>query len=111
MYPAGKTITILRGAPGGFDAYGDPVASTVARIDVPGCAIVPRYSSEPTERGRNGVIIGLSAYVPASAGITHTDRVEIDGVAYLVEGEPALWSSPFTGWTPGVEVALKRAVG
>lgn len=111
MFSRGETVTILRDSPGGFDQYGDPVASTTARIDVPGSAVAPRYSTEPSERGRQGVIVGLSWYIPVGADVRSTDRAEVKGVVYLVEGIPGPWVNPFTGHDFGSEVALKRAVG
>jgi hypothetical protein len=110
-HPHGQTVTIVRQSPDGFDPYGDPLPGTQTRTAVAGCAVAPRYSTEPTDRGRRGVIVGLSVYAPAGTDILHTDHVEVDGVAYLVEGIPAEWVSPFTGWAPGVEVALRRAEG
>lgn len=111
MFSRGEVVTILRDAPGGFDAYGDPVTSTTTRIPVTGCAVAPRYSTEPTVRGHVGVIIGLSWYIPAGVSVLYTDRAEIAGVVYLIEGEPGAWVNPFTGHDFGFEVALKRAVG
>ena len=105
----GETVTVVRASPGGVDAYGDPLPGDASRVDVPGCAVAPRYSSEPSERGRQGVIVGLTVYGPDV--FLSTDQVEVRGVLYDVEGEPGFWENPFTGWAPGVEVALRRAEG
>lgn len=91
--------------------YGDPIASTTATTDVPGCAIAPRASSESTARGRDGVIVGLTVYAPAGTDITRTDRIDIGGIEYRVEGEPGTWVSPFDGRERGIEIAVTRAVG
>lgn len=108
----GETVSIVHETPGGTDAYGDPIASTTTTTTaVPGCAFAPRASTEPTERGRQGVIIGGTIYLPAGTTIAHEDQVIVRGVTYDVEGEPGEWVSPFTGWAPGVEVAVKRAEG
>lgn len=107
----GKTITILRDSPGGLDEGNDPVASTTTSTDIAGCGIAPRYSSESIEKGRNGVIIGFTIFAPYGSDIFFTDRIKIDGVVYLIDGDPANWSNPFTGSTPGMEIAVKRAVG
>jgi hypothetical protein len=111
MFTHGQTVTILRESSSGVDAYGDPVTSITTRVEVTGCAVAPRMSTEPTERGRQGVIVGLSLYAPTGTDVRYTDRVEIDGAVYLVDGIPAEWVSPFTGWAPGLEVALRRAEG
>lgn len=110
-HPFGSTVTVLRDSPGGTDAYGDPIASTTSRTNLLGCAVAPRYSTEPTERGRLGVVIGLSVYAPPGSDVLFTDRLEIAGVVYAIEGEPGDWVNPFTGSAPGMEIAVKRAVG
>jgi len=107
----GSTITVVRSSPGGFDQYGDPVSGTTTSTNITGCAVAPRYSSEPVERGRNGVIVGLSVYAPAGSDIVYTDTITVDSVDYRIEGQPASWTNPFTGWAPGVEVALVRSAG
>lgn len=110
-FPHGTTVTVLRDSPGGFDAYGDPITSTTAETNIPNCAVAPRFSTEPTERGRQGVIVGLTVYAPFGSDVLFTDRLEIAGVEYVIEGTPGSWSNPFTGSTPGMEIAVKRAVG
>ena len=109
-HPHGQTVRAIPGPPG-VDKYGDPLPITRVPFDVPGCAVAPRYSTEPTVRGRQGVIVGLTIYPPADSGFLYTDQVEVRGVLYDIEGDPAEWENPFTGDTPGDEIALKRAVG
>lgn len=113
-----RTATIVRQMPGGYDQYGDPVPGTDTRIDVPGCSWAPRAagsgpsSSEIDERGRQGVIVGLTVYMPSETFLLATDRLELDGLLYEVEGEPGVWGpNPFTGREPGLEVAARRAEG
>lgn len=108
---AGEVVVLLRGTPGGTDAYGDPIPGTVTRTDVPGCAIDARYSTEPTERGRHGVAVGLTVFAPAGTDVRSGDQVEIRGLVYDVEGIAVAPVNPFTGWTPGVEFTATREVG
>lgn len=108
-FPHGETVTVLPGST--TDQYGDPVPSARTGSTIDGCAIAPRMSTEPPERGRQGVVVGLTVYAPAGSDIISTDLLMIRGLTYVVDGEPAEWSSPFTGWTPGLEVAVRRAVG
>lgn len=105
------SVTRHRNTPAGVDQYGDPTGVTPDALTVSGCAVAPRSSSEPTERGRVGVIVGLTLYAPYGSDIIHTDQIEVDGTVYDIEGEPGLWANPFTGSRPGMEVALKRAEG
>lgn len=110
-FPYGVTVTIVRSP--GKDQYGDPIPGTTTRIDIPLCAVAPRTSTEPTERGRQGVIVGKSVYLPDNASTIplFTDQLEIAGVLYDIEGEPGDWTNPLTGWHPGSEIAIRRAAG
>lgn len=118
MFPNGRTATIVRETPGGVDQYGDhPIPGTTVRIDVPGTAWAPRVqgagssSSELLDRGRQGVIEGLTWYAPYGTDLRITDKLELDGVLYEVEGEPGDWANPYTGRRAGLEVSLRRAEG
>ena len=96
-----QTVMRRRGAPGGHDANGDPVTSTTTDLAIPGCLVAPRAEAgEGRARGRHGVIVGLTAYLPV-----------VGGVPYAIEGEPGVWTSPWPGGPEGVEVALRRAAG
>ena len=111
-FPFGVTVTIVRAVPGGDDPYGDPIPGTTTRIDIPRCGLAPRMSTESTARGRQGVIVGQTVYLPdSSPAVFYVDQLEVAGVLYDIEGEPGEWSNPLTGWTPGSEVAIRRAVG
>ena len=87
MRPPGKeTVTLLRDSPGGSDSYGDPIPSTTARIDVTRCLISPTTSTEPTQRGRTGVVTGWTVHAPAGTDARFTDLVEIPREFHLVDG-------------------------
>ena len=123
--PYGVVVTILRPSATEPTRYGDDPAATITRIDVTRCGVAPRMSTEPTIRGRQGVIVGLSLYAPAGTVILSTDKVEINGggtvsgapvhpdlaEVYEVEGQPGAWANPLTGTVFGVEVALKKGLG
>jgi len=100
-----ETVTILRPSAPGTDPYGDPLPSTTTRIDVPDCLVAPRTSTEPTERGREGIVIGWQIIAPAGTDARYTDGIEIRGVTCKVEGEIADWGPP------GVVINATRAVG
>lgn len=107
------TVTVVRGP--GFDAYGDRLSGEPTRHEISGCALARSTLSEIDDRGREGVISSLTLYAPAGADLLATDQVEITSgpVAglYELDGEPFEWTSPYTGWTPGLEVSLRRAEG
>ncbi len=92
----GETVTLIRESPGGYDAYGDPIASTPTEMDVADVKVAPRTSStdgtgEPTERGSEGVVIGWALYAPPGTVAYYTDTVRVRGVVCRVEGEIADW--------------------
>jgi len=106
-FPHGETATVQR--PGGETRYGDKLPGTEHTLT--GCVFAPRESTELHEF-RNTVIVGLTMYAPAGADIRATDTVvRSDGTRWRVEGQPGVFTSPFTGWTPGVVVALERVTG
>lgn len=105
------TVTRVRQTPGGTDADGDPIEGTETRSTIEGCAVAPRSTADITDRGRQGVLVGLTLYLPFGTDVDHRDRFEVDGSLFDVDGIGGSWSSPFSGWQAGVEVALKRASG
>lgn len=104
-------IERVRQIPAGIDEYGDPTSVTTVRVELPGAFVAPRESSDLSDRGRAGVIVGLTLYTPAGTDIRHTDRFDVDGILYEVDGEGAVWDHPFSGWRPGVTAALRRVDG
>jgi hypothetical protein len=89
--PGKETVTLLRDSPGGFDPYGDPITSTTTRTDTPGCLVAPTVSTEPTARGREGVVTGWTVYAVPGTDALFTDRVEIRGVVCRITGEVGDW--------------------
>lgn len=115
MFAHGETVVVLRG-----DTVDDPYSNepatglswdSPAETPVAGCAVAPRYANEGLDPFRPGVIVGLAVYMPAGTDVTARDRLRVRGEVYEVDGEPALWRNPFTGWAPGIEVAVKRLGG
>lgn len=108
---SGKTVFLLRSIPGGVDQYGDPLPSTDLRLPIYGVAVAPRASDDIDSRSRAGVIVGFTLYMDYDEDIRFSDRFEIDGEVFEVEGEPGRWENPYTGSRVGQEVAVKRAEG
>ena len=108
----GETVVIVRaGAPTGVDRYNNPVPGADVRTDVLHCAVAPATSTEPLEVGRAAVITGQAVYMPPGVDVRPSDRVEIRGVAWQVDGDPAVWVDPFNGRAKGVVVLVKRKDG
>lgn len=108
---AAPVIVRVRGNPGGVDEYGDPVAGTEDRTTLEGAFTAPRETTEIVNRGRAGVIVGLTLFAPYDTDLLYTDRIEVDGVSYDIDGEPGKWRNPFTDWEAGIQAALVRSAG
>lgn len=104
-------IVRVRGNPGGVDEYGDPIVGTDDRTILIDAFVAPRESGDISNRGRQGVIVGLTLFAPYETDVRYTDQIEVDGVLYDVDGEPGKWRNPFSGWEAGIQVALVRASG
>lgn len=114
-YPAGETVQILNGATTGRNQYGDdvhtfPVKATYTDVPVAPADANGTGGNEYVD-GRDTVIIGLTVFLPDGADVQATDRAIVRGQTWEVVGDPQQWQSPFTGWCPGVPVALRRVTG
>jgi hypothetical protein len=107
------TIRRLRHSadPTGEDEYGNPTYDELDPVVLDGAFVAPRKSEGLDRDGRTGVIVGLTLYAPYGTDLVYTDRVEVDGVVYEIDGEPGRWLHPHTGWQAGVEAALVRGEG
>lgn len=114
MFAHGETVTRLR-ATATTDPYSGEATgsdwSTPDSLDIDGCGFNPGGSSEPLQEGRNAVITRPEVYAPADADVLSGDRLVVRGLTYEVQGDPADWRSPFTGWNPGLVIALERVSG
>jgi hypothetical protein len=106
MFPHGQTVTLVSNETASDD-LGNSTATAVESEWGP-CAVAPRYALESTDPRVPPVVVGKVVYGPPVA-IDSDDLLIIDGVTYEVDGEPAEWVNPFTGWAPGIEVPVKRA--
>lgn len=104
-------IKRIRQSPGGTDQYGDPIPGTTTETIIAGAFTAPRTTEDVDDRGRAGVIVGLTLFAPYNTDLTYTDQIEVDGVLYDIEGEPGRWKNPFTDWEAGIQAALTRAQG
>jgi hypothetical protein len=107
----GETVTIRR-PDATSDRYGNagPDWSSVTDTAVAGVAVAPRLEGEDRTLGRQGVVVGLTLYLPPGSDIAATDRVVVRGDVYEVDGEPGDWRSPHST-AKGIEVAVRRVAG
>jgi hypothetical protein len=110
--PFGQTVTVYR--PGGADAFGDPQPG--ATHDVGPCAVWQNTSAEDMQ-GRDTIVTTRTVIAPPGADIGVADLVYLPGddqakpARWQVDGDPARWHDPMSGWEPGVEAQLKRVNG
>lgn len=114
MFTKGETVTRQRGT-SVVDPYSGESTDTSwdnpNELLIAGCGFDPGGSTEPLEDGRHAVITKPTVYAPYDADIASSDRLVVRGVTYEVDGRPAPWQSPFTGWKPGLVVELKAVEG
>lgn len=104
-------IEILRPVPGEPDGYGAPTVASVDRYQCSAAYTAPRMSADVNDPARAGVVVGLTLFVPFGFDVLHGDQVDVAGVLYEVDGDPADWENPFTGWEAGTTIALRRVDG
>lgn len=107
-FPFGEPITVITRTKNGVDGYGDDT-STETSTTVTG-AFAPTSTAELTDGG-DTVISQPQAYLPPGTVVTPTSVLVIRGNRYEVDGDPADWRQPFTGWNPGIAVPLRRVTG
>jgi hypothetical protein len=93
------------------DRYGNDTVTSRERVPVSGAAVAPRSSSDLHAPGRQGVLVGLTVYLPPGSVVGDHDLVEVDGVVHEIEGVAGVWANPLTGTSAGVEVAVRRVSG
>lgn len=112
MFPFGVSLVVYR--PGAASWNGDKAPGSTHVTT--GCALWQNSSDEITQQ-RDTTITTYTVLAPRGADITTADLVWLPGddpakpARWQVNGDPAPFDSPFTGWRPGIEVQLKRVAG
>lgn len=106
MFPAGQTVMLQSRTRSGTDAHGNDTWSTT-ESDIEGCAVWPASSTE-TVQGQDVVTDSVMVAVPVETVVAATDRLVIGGLTYEVEANADDYTSPLTGWAPGLVVRAKR---
>jgi hypothetical protein len=102
-----EPVVIVRGP--ARDQHGDPLPGIEPdRIEVRGAYADAGTSEDTTSRGATVASTAL-LYLPYGTDLQRTDRVEVRGRTWEVDGDPQPWQSPLTG-TRGVTQANLRSV-
>ncbi|MEV0267718.1 hypothetical protein AB0H43_03000 [Hamadaea sp. NPDC050747] len=114
--PAGETV--IRWRAGTIaDEYGNRVRSWDAATSTPidGCGVAQGSlgrTDEVRAADSEGEPSDLTVYITdPEADVLATDRLEVRGRVYAIEGEPAAWANPMTGTAFGLVVRLLRVPG
>lgn len=118
MFPHGETVVRLRRLMA-TDPYSDESAPRAwgdeghepDALEIEDCAFNPGGSAEVSADGRSIVTTNPTVYAPIDADVKAGDRLVVHGVAYDVDGNPAAWRNPFTGWAAGMAVSLELVEG
>lgn len=106
----GVDVTVLR-ASTTIDRYGNTVPAGWVEVGVlEGCGVAPRESVEDNTN-RTAVVVGLTVFAAPGVDVRADDRCQIGAVVYEVDGKPAVWSHPMTGWQPGTVIQLRDVEG
>jgi head-tail adaptor len=104
-----EPVVIVRGPT--RDAHGDPVAgSETRRTQVWGAFEFSGTSEDTTSRGAT-VSTPARLYLPYGTEVTRTDRVEVRGRTWEVDGDPEPWQSPLTSTRGVTQVNLRSVRG
>ena len=105
MFPFGVSVQVLSTV---RDRHGDSVEAVAGTID--GCGFAPESSIEDTDQ-RAQTVNTASLYVPPTAvAVTGQSVLRIDGKRWRVDGDPEWWRHPWTGWTPGGVLRIRRVL-
>jgi hypothetical protein len=106
--PVPITVTLVRRIKGAPDALGNDTfttsAGTARGVFAPGASV-------EQIQGQDTVTSQPIVYLEATADVRAIDAVVIAGITYEVDGVPNVWTSPWTGWSPGIEVRLRTVSG
>lgn len=111
-FPHGIMVTLVSTTTTSDD-LGNSTEETVTYEWGP-CAVAPRLAVESVDPRVPPVVVGKTVMGPpldvdpADLTIDSDDTLVIAGETYQVDGLPAEWTNPFTGWNPGLEVQAKR---
>ena len=107
----GERVQLIHRVPGTADSYGNATMVDQTPVTVDGVGWDPGTSTEAVQ-GQEQVVQTPRFLLPPGTAVDPLDAlVRPNGNRYEVTGEPGDYVSPFTGWTPGVVVNVRRVTG
>ncbi len=107
-FPYAIDLIVHRRTKNRFGDYTDTSTHTIS-----GCAISPKSTGENVKANRRDTVyVAMEVHAPFGSDVRPTDTVEMaDGTMWEVEGDTTSYSSPFTGWSPGMRFEISRTTG
>ncbi|WNN93659.1 head-to-tail stopper [Arthrobacter phage CallinAllBarbz] len=110
-FRAGITVRRLPRVTGEVDSRGNPIVTYGPPVDVKNVGFDPGSSSEPRMQGHERVIVEPTLYAHYAMPFEPSDRVEVLGKTYNVDGVVRVWRNPYSGALKGSVVSLKEVTG
>lgn len=108
-FPYGVTVTLIKRAVSGQDAYGNDVYSETP-VPVYPCVVQPSGSTEFVQF-TDQVSTDLAIFMPYETDVSPTDAVEYNGIRYEIQGDVSRWQSPFSGHTSPIQMRVSKVSG
>lgn len=107
-FPYAVTLTVQRRTRDRFGDWSDTTTHTI-----PGCALSPQNNGENVSAGRRDTVTtAMLVHAPFGSDVRPSDTVSLeDGTVWEVDGDTTSYSSPFTGWAPGMRFLITRTTG
>lgn len=110
-FRAGITVKRLPRNDGETDSRGNPIVTYGPAVDVKNVAFDPGSTNEPRMAGHDRVIVEPTLYAHYVMPFLPSDRVEVLGKTYNVDGVVRVWRNPYSGALKGSVVSLKEVTG
>lgn len=101
-----ESITLIRLSSSATDSHGLPIwVETETELQA---IVAARNSSLITEADALTIAQGLTLYLPSGTDVQDSDRFEVRGKRYVIDGEAFDWRDGLGSWNPGTVVNIKR---
>jgi hypothetical protein len=112
MFDHGDQVLWHRFTGSGVDQYGDPAPIGFEDVELTGVGFAPESTVEPRDGASQRVVSEAKLYLSEPIDYSSQDEFTVRGVRFEVEGDAAGgWMNPFTGWSAGQEILLRRVTG
>lgn len=112
MFEHGDQVVWHRYTEGGVDEHGDPAPGAFENVELAGVGYAPESTVEPRDGASQRVVSEAKLYLSVPIDYGARDEFTVRGVRFEVEGDAAGgWVNPFTGWSAGQEILLRRVTG